>query len=961
MATAPVPTSTVVAAQPLRTAALRSKRAAVTRAEAAPAMEEGIAIVGLAGEFPAAPDLERFWNNLREGRDCISRVPADRGFATMLNRRRSRSGKAIADAGGFIDNIDQFDASLFRMSQIEADKADPQLRVLLRNAWRAVEDAAYTPETLARQRVGVFVGAMNEDFTWIASELQARSQEYLGPGSVSSELSNRISFLMNLHGPSLTLSTACSASLTAVHLARRAILAGDCDAALVGGINLSLHHSKYHLLHDMKVLSPDGQERTFDDSANGLVPSEGAGVVVLKRFSRAVADGDHIYGVIRASRISHSGTGAGQFMPNIRVMADTAAEGIADAGIAIEDLGYIESHGTGTELGDPIELTALANAMRRSTEATGLCAIGSKANIGHMEAASGLGSLIKVLLSMRHGEIAPCAKLRHVNASFDTARSPFYFPQTAVAWPKNSRGTRVAGINSFGMGGSNAFVVLESYEPEAQTRPAPEASIVFALSARSPEGLRRYASTVDAFLRARRDDGLSPSSLADFAYVTQTGRMAWRHRLAVVARDVDEAIAALDAWRNAPEQRSDTVFAEDIESATAQDTLRLLGGDAGAGFVASLIEARQFDRLAELWVRGAQVDWAALHRDCPRRRAPFPSAPFESVHCDLRRLAGDVDTTTAIVTDDASIATEPSANIVDTIDATAGAWCRLDAVGEGVDGGASGSAIDDDALRAFWAERLGAATDTATEFAKALPLDANVGDALDVDGRPLHFVSELVDTELLRTVQGFSRRHGIAIETLVAATWAVLMNRHTKARCSQFGLFGAAVGADATQVLLPVRVRTVGRQKMLQWLQELQADLLRQHRDALAPIERIREWAGQDPLFDSVVAFDAGQFSTGAENGTSHAGLVPPTAAHPTSVRPLVELATMAAEDSLELTLIYRAESPDYDKAGMLLEQFIVLLEGIVSNPDKMPSALGMRTRAESRERFWKTMEATTE
>ncbi|MCC7247775.1 MAG: hypothetical protein IT473_04045, partial [Lysobacter sp.] len=352
----------------------------------------------------------------------------------------------------------------------------------------------------------------------------------------------------------------------------------------------------------------------------------------------------------------------------------------------------------------------------------------------------------------------------------------------------------------------------------------------------------------------------------------------------------------------------------------------------------------------------------------PRRRASFPSAPFESVHCDLRRLAGNID---AAVTP-ADVASVPSSNVADAIDTTAtdmtaidtttidtteAVWCRLGSVGET----AAATAIDGDALRDFWVERLGAATDTASEFAKTLPLDSNIETTPDPDERPLHFVSELVDTELLRTVQGFSRRHGLAIETLVAAAWAVLMNRYTKSRCSQFGFLGAAVSGETAQALLPVRVRTVGRQKMLQWLQELQADLLRQHRDALAPIERIREWAGHEPLFDSVVAFDSAQFATGADHGTAHAGLVPPTATHPTSIRPLVELATMAGQDSLELTLIYRAESPDYDKAGMLLEQFIVLLEGIVSNPDKMPSALGMRTRAESRERFWKTMEATTE
>jgi acyl transferase domain-containing protein/acyl carrier protein len=955
----PQPFTAVAPAQRLRAATLPSKRTPLSRAVVA---AEGIAIVGIAGEFPASPDLESFWNNLREGRDCIGPIPVDRGFAPMLNRRSSRSGKAIADAGGFIADVDLFDPALFRMTQVEADKLDPQLRVLLRTAWRAVEDAAYTPQALAEQHVGVFVGAMNEDFTWIASALQAHTEAYLGPGAVSSELSNRISFLMNLRGPSLTLSTACSSSLTAAHLAQRAILAGDCEAALVGGVNLSLHHSKYHLLHDMKLLSPDGHERTFDDAANGLVPSEGAGVVVFKRLSRAIADGDHIYGVIRGTRISHSGTGAGQFMPNIRVMEGNAVECIAEAGIAIEDMSYIESHGTGTELGDPIELKALANALRRSTNAVEYCAIGSKANIGHMEAVSGLGSLIKVLLSMRYGEIAPCAKLRRVNASFDPVGSPFFFPQTATAWPKNAKGTRIAGINSFGMGGSNAFIVVESFESDAKPESAAQEPAVFALSARSSEGLRVYVATVAEFLRNRAVEARSPAQFADWAYVTQIGRSQWRHRLALVARDADELLAALEVWLREPERLCDGAFPGDIDAPLAVDTQRLLAGDAGEGFVASLLDARQLGKLAELWARGARIDWAALHRRHPRRRASFPGVPFESVRCDLRHLLDVADASTASRLEPApTAAIALDAAPVEVIDLSEGGWCRLNALDAGDI--ALPNDADDDRLRSFWAERFSPTADTAAELGKALSLDVDVDvdDDSTGEGGQLHLVTELVDTELVHTLQAFGRQHGIAIETLVTAAWAVLMNRYTKTRCSQFGLHGAS-GGEAAPALLPVRVRTAGRLKMLQWLQELQADLLRQHRDALAPIKRIHEWVGhEDPLFDTIVAFDSRVLAGGDHDAMAAAEPISPISANSSHAGPRFELVTLAAESSLELTLIYRARTPDYDKAGILLEQFIVLLEGVVSNPDKMPSALGMRTRAESRERFWKTMEATTE
>lgn len=947
----------------LRGAALPSRRGAGPVRAAAPAVDEGIAIVGIAGEFPDSPDVECYWRNVREGRDCTGRVPPERGFASALNRYRSRSGKAIADAGGFIADVDLFDPALFRMSRAEADRLDPQLRVLLRTAWRAIEDAAYTPQTLAERRVGVFVGAMNEDFTWIASELQARSGAYLGPGAMSSELSNRLSYLMNLHGPSLTLSTACASSLTAVHLARRAILAGDCEAALVGGVNLSLHASKYHLLQDMKVLSPDGHERTFDDAANGLVPSEGAGVVLLKRLGRAIEDGDHIYGVLRGSRISHSGVGAGQFMPNIRVLEDTAAECIAEAGVAVEDLTYIESHGTGTELGDPIELKALANALRRSTAATGFCAIGSKANLGHMEAASGLGSLIKVLLSMRHGEIAPCAKLRRINGSFDADASPFVFPRAAAPWPKNAHGTRIAGVHSFGMGGSNAFVVVESYDAAPSTNAAaPREPVAFALSARTADGLRGYAAGVAAFVRAHRDDAESAARFADWAYVTQIGRALWRHRLAVVARDADELCAALDAWSQAPDAAHAGVYAGDIESSSAQDTVRLLAGESGERFFAALLETRDLRTLAELWSRGAAIDWSALHRAQPRRRTAFPGAPFESVRCDLRHLLDAADAAET-VREGALEATSLDANANDAasvltpidlpIDLPAGGWYRLDAIESVAADERDVADAGDDGVRDYWATRFGSATDTASELAVALPPETASDDASDAQ-ESLQCVSELVDTELLRTLQTFGRQHGIAIETLVAAAWAVLMNRHTKARCSQFGVFGAG-NSTISPTLVPVRVRTVGRQKMLQWLQELQADLLRQHREALAPIERIREWAGQEPLFDTLVAFDR-RISVGDDEAADETART--QASWP---RPRFELVTSASEDSLELTLLYRARTPNYAQAGVLLEQFVVLLEGIVSNPDKMPSALGMRTRAESRERFWKTMEATTD
>lgn len=953
----------------------------VSKSTAAAVDDDAVAIIGIAGEFPSSPDLDTFWSHVRDGHDCLSRIPGSRGFAGALSRQPMRAGQAaIADKGGFLSGVDQFDCALFRMSQTEADKADPQLRVLLRTAWRAVEDAAYTPEALAKSKVGVYIGAMNEDFTWIAAELQSAADHYLGPGAVSSELSNRLSYLMNFCGPSLTLSTACSASLTAVHLARRAILAGECDAALAGGVNLSLHQSKYRLLHDMKVLSPDGLERTFDDRANGLVPSEGAGVVVLKRLSTALADGDHIHGVIRASRIGHSGTGAGQFLPNIRVMEETAADCLHDAGLSGDDLTYLETHGTGTELGDPIELKALANALRRTSSATGYCAIGTKANLGHMEAASGICSLIKVLLSMRHGQIAPCARLQRVNSSFDTKVSPFFFPQAATAWSRNPRGTYVAGINSFGMGGSNAFVVIESLTPEtARSQPAQQA--LFLLSARSDTALRAHATAMAVHLRSRIENGLTPAEFEDLAYASQVGRQGWRHRLAVCVTDALTLVATLDAYAADPGHRDSTLFAGDIQAATATDIRRVLVGEAGNGFIDALIISRQLSTLAELWVRGAAIPWQSLHAGQARRRAPLPGVPFENVRCDLRHLITNgqlVDRTEGPqwVVDVVAAEAAPSAADSGSAEVVLAGWHRLTTIPPGEMGAQhdAGASVADADLRQYWVDHLGTSVDTAIELATTLRLDtteehisenvfgvgqtgegaqAHAGISIAAGQGEIHCVSEIVDAELVQAIQQFGARHAIALETLIAAAWSVLLNRHTKARFSQFAMLGACDVVEVGEsILLPVRVRTVGRQKIGEWLNELQADLLRKHHHAHAPIERIGEWVGREPLFDTAVVFhDA---LGGSQDRAQLA-----SARHAAPVR--MELVAAASDNSLELSLLYRATTPDYDKAGTLLEQFTVLLEGIVSNPDKLPSALGMRTKTESRDRFWKTMEAAVD
>lgn len=913
--------------------------------------EDAIAIIGLAGQFPQAADLVEFWDNLQQGRDCLGPIPAERWSPSAQDGQR----RGYAPRGGFLADVDRFDPGLFRMSLEEASRLDPQLRVLLRTAWHAVEDAAYTPQALAGERVGVYVGAMNEDFTWIMAELQARIGRYPGPGSVVSELANRLSFLMNFRGPSLTVSTACSSSLTAVHLARRAILDGECELALAGGVNLSLHPSKYLMLNDMKVLSPDGVERTFDDAANGLVPSEGVGMVVFKRLSRAQADGDRIHGVIRGSGIGHAGTGAGQYLPNIRVLEETAAQALEESGLAAEDLGYLESHGTGTELGDPIELKALANALRRTTGAERYCAIGSKANLGHMEAASGVCSLIKVLLSMRHGRLSPCARLSTVNASFDHESSPFHFPRQAQDWPVNARGTRVAAINSFGMGGSNAFVVLESAPPQPLT--AADGTALVVLSARSGERLRDYAG---AMLRALREDRIAAAELQDLAYSSQVGRIAFDHRLAIVAAHRDQLVERLERYLGSGAAAAHGIHAGDARQ--PDGLVELLDGEAGREFVGALLHSRQWDKIASIWTRGGEIDWIALHAGMPRRRLSFPGYPFEALVCDLHAAVG-VDRPAAQVA-----AAPPQAQSVEAQDAAdvvlPMAWFQRDPdtaqVVDAVDGD---SGEDDEPARRYWLDYLHDLADTSFALAPSV-LGARSGDA------PLRTVGDRLDDALVGDLQRCTQAHRIEVETLMAAAWAILVNRYTKARCSQFGVLRSFPARHAGEVeadheplrnLVPVRVCTVGREKVTGWLASLQRTLDRKHAYAHVPIDRIERWTGIEHLFDSVIVFERSGIDAadGGEAAGDGASRVAPLASalFVAQTQVAMELVVTVRADAVDLGLIYRSDSDEDAVAATVLEHFQALLGALASHPDKNPAALAMRSRRESRETFWKTLD----
>ena len=607
-----------------------SRRARKTRFAAVsgstPAHDAPIAIIGIAGRYPQAENLDAFWRNLVEGRDCIGEVPGERwNHAALFHPERNQPGTSYSKWGGFVDGIDRFDALFFGISPKEAELMDPQERLFLETAWETFEDAGYAREAVAGRRIGVYVGVM-----WGQYELYGVGAGTAGvPSSSFASIANRVSYTFDLHGPSLALDTMCSSSLTAIHLACEDLRRGHAEAALAGGVNLNLHPAKYLGLSQGNFASTDGRCRSFGAGGDGYVPGEGVGAVLLKPLDRALADGDRIHGVIRASAINHGGKTNGYTVPNPVAQGELIAEALQRAGVPADSIGYLETHGTGTSLGDPIEITGLVRAWRDAGAGTAdgaTCAIGSvKSNIGHLESAAGIAALSKVLLQLRHGQWAPSLHADTLNPHIDFEATPFRVQRTLADWPRPATHPRRAGISSFGAGGANAHLVVEEYldATVATTRAEPQ---LFVLSARSREALVASAARMLAALDAADD-----SAFADIAYTSQVGRTALSERLAIPAANLPALRAQLRAWHEAAHDGRKTTAAGVFEGnarTAGTGALAAIEGEAGEAFLRATLDARALDALAKLWVAGVAIDWTRLHVGVPVRRLPLPTYPF---------------------------------------------------------------------------------------------------------------------------------------------------------------------------------------------------------------------------------------------------------------------------------------------------------------------------------------------
>ena len=446
-----------------------------------------IAIVGVAGRYPLAPTLDDLWDNLRSGRDCISEIPADRwNHQAYFDPDSDDKGKTFSKWGGFIQDVDRFDALFFGISPREANAMDPQERLFLEIAWATLEDAGYTRQALrdrTRGRhgsdVGVFVGVMHGNYQLFSAAEWGERSPQSEPISLYWSIANRVSYFFDFHGPSLAVDTACSSSLTAVHLACESLRRGECRAALAGGVNLILHPRQYLILSQMKMLSRQPSCRPFGAGADGIVPGEGVGAVLLRPLDDALQDGDRILGIIRGSALNAGGRTGGYTVPNPTAQTELVCAALERSDVDPQTITYLEAHGTGTALGDPIEVAALTKALGSAPRQT--CALGSiKSNMGHLEAASGIAGLTKVLLQLRHATIAPTLHCEEPNPNIDLAESPFVLPRCAQPWEQVATPTgicpRRAGISSFGAGGANVHLVLEESPPlpVAPSQPGPD-------------------------------------------------------------------------------------------------------------------------------------------------------------------------------------------------------------------------------------------------------------------------------------------------------------------------------------------------------------------------------------------------------------------------------------------------------------------------------------------------------
>ncbi|MHB8139314.1 MAG: type I polyketide synthase [Smithellaceae bacterium] len=505
---------------------------------------EGIAVVGLAGRFPQAANVEQFWANLVAGKDCFTEFTIDQIVADGISRTIVEQSDYVRRAP-VLENPAGFDAKLFKYSPKEAELIDPQQRIMLECAWESLENAGYDPHRYPGL-IGIWAGiGLNNYF--LKNIISRGSFEEIADSQaiISNEkdyMATRIAYKLNLRGPAMVVQTACSSSLVAVSMACQALLTYQCDMALAGAVFLQSPRARGYLYHEGDIFSPDGFCRAFDKAANGTVLGEGCGLVVLRRLEDAVTDGDNILAIIRGYAVNNDGSArAGYTAPGVKGQTELVTMAQTMAGVRAEEVSYIEAHGTGTQLGDPIEVSALTQVFRQTTAERGFCGLGSvKNNIGHLDVAAGIAGLIKTICALRNRQLPPTINFAEPNPELRLSESPFFVVDKLTDWCQPRHGRRIAGVSSFGMGGTNAHIILEEYTGQTDTRQSLRPWHLLPVSAATPDALNAAAANLSNHLKSKTD-----ANIADTAWTLAAGRIPLRYRRCVVGDSTASAAVRL--------------------------------------------------------------------------------------------------------------------------------------------------------------------------------------------------------------------------------------------------------------------------------------------------------------------------------------------------------------------------------------------------------------------------------
>jgi 3-oxoacyl-(acyl-carrier-protein) synthase/acyl carrier protein len=583
---------------------------------------EDIAIIGMSCRLPGNSNRpEDLWDLLSEGGCGITTLPEGR---FSWPDKVAPSNNQGLEYGGFIKDISSFDAGFFRISPKEAKSMDPQQRIALELAWHCFENSGLLPHSSQNKQTGVFIGASGSDYSKLLQEAKVEVDAYCGTGSSMAVLANRISYFFDFSGPSIQVDTACSASLTAVHTAIQSLKNNECEQALVGGIHLICHPANSLAYYRAGMLATDGKCKSFDVSANGYVRSEGAVMLLLKPLGQAVADQDQIHAILKGSAINHGGLSGGLTVPSPQNQAQLLIKAWQNAKIDPHELTYLEAHGTGTSLGDPIEIQGMKEAFALSNKnrpyPENSCGVGSlKSNLGHLEAAAGIAGLLKVVLSMKQKQIPASINFKKMNPEIKLESSPLYISKKLEFWAIDSKQKRLAGVSSFGSGGANAHVVVEGWEPVVKMEIHNE-SYLLVVSAKNKERLYDYVSSLICWINSSS----SSVSFADFIYTYQVGRTFMDERLAIKASNFQDLQSRLKSWIETS-LTNDAIWQNNPKQVDMNSTSSLKY--IAESEVLSSVTNGDLSKLAQMWTTGATIDFSALYKEQPSR-VIVPNYPF---------------------------------------------------------------------------------------------------------------------------------------------------------------------------------------------------------------------------------------------------------------------------------------------------------------------------------------------